>query len=101
MRVCPVAQSCLTLCDPVDCSLPDSSVHGIFQEYWRELLFALPGDPPDPGIKPMSPVSPALQVDSLPLSHQGSPQIKVIHLYKKKKKNELFLKGCIENWQKM
>ena len=26
-----VAQSCLTLSDPTDCSLPDSSVHGIFQ----------------------------------------------------------------------
>ena len=26
------AQSCLTLCDPMDCSLPDSSVHGISQE---------------------------------------------------------------------
>ena len=26
-----VAQSCLTLCDPVGCSLPGSSVHGIFQ----------------------------------------------------------------------
>ena len=26
-----VAQSCPTLCDPMDCSLPDSSVHGIFQ----------------------------------------------------------------------
>ena len=25
------AESCLTLCDPVDCSLPGSSVHGIFQ----------------------------------------------------------------------
>ena len=24
-------QSCLTLCDPVDCSLPGSSIHGIFQ----------------------------------------------------------------------
>ena len=30
-----VAQSCLTLCDPMDCSLPGSSVHGIFQA--REL----------------------------------------------------------------
>ena len=31
-----VAQSCLTLSDPMDCSLPGSSVHGIFQakEYW-------------------------------------------------------------------
>ena len=29
--VSEVAQSCLTLCDPIDCSLPGSSVHGIFQ----------------------------------------------------------------------
>ena len=30
-----VAQSCLTLSDPMDCSLPGSSVHGIFQaKYW-------------------------------------------------------------------
>ena len=28
---CLVAKSCLTLCDPVDCSLPGSSVHVIFQ----------------------------------------------------------------------
>ena len=29
--VCEVAQSCLTLCNPVDCSLPGSSLHGILQ----------------------------------------------------------------------
>ena len=29
--MCSVAQSCLTLCDPMDCSPPGSSVHGIFQ----------------------------------------------------------------------
>ena len=29
--VCEVAQSCMTLCNPVDCSLPSSSIHGIFQ----------------------------------------------------------------------
>ena len=115
-----VAQSCLTLRDPLDCSLPGPSVHGIFkarvlawvaidfsdvskqiplniayacacsvvsdsvtlwtvahqaplskkfsrQEYWSGLPFPSPGDLPDPGIKP---VSPALQADSLPLSHQ-------------------------------
>ena len=28
---CVCAQPCLTLCDPMDCSLPGSSVHGIFQ----------------------------------------------------------------------
>ena len=32
--VCVQAQSCLTLCDPVDCSQPRSPVHGIFQT-WR------------------------------------------------------------------
>ena len=29
--VCSVTQTCPTLCDPMDCSLPGSSVHGIFQ----------------------------------------------------------------------
>ena len=28
---CAVAQSCLTLCDPMDRSLPGSSIHGILQ----------------------------------------------------------------------
>ena len=30
-KVKEVAQSCPTLCDPMDCSLPGSSIHGIFQ----------------------------------------------------------------------
>ena len=55
-RVCVWAQSCLTLCDPVDCSPPGSSVHGISQARRLEWLpFPSPGDLPDPGIKPMSP----------------------------------------------
>ena len=29
--VCSISQSCPTLCDPMDCSLPGSSVHGAFQ----------------------------------------------------------------------
>ena len=33
-----VAQSCLTLCDPMDCSLPGSSVHGIFQAILLEWI---------------------------------------------------------------
>ena len=37
------------------------------QEYGGGLPFPLPGDLPDPGIKPMSPVFSALQVDSLPV----------------------------------
>ena len=45
------------------------------QEYGSGLPFPPPGDLPDPGIGPTSPESPALQVDSLLLSHQGSPDI--------------------------
>ena len=33
-----VAQSCPTLCDPMDCSLPGSSVHGIFQAIVLECI---------------------------------------------------------------
>ena len=42
------------------------------QEYWSGLPCPPPGDLLDPRIKPVSPVSPALQTDSLLLSHQGS-----------------------------
>ena len=52
MRVCSVTQSRPTLCSPMDCSPPGSSVHGIFQqEYWSGLPFPSPGDLPNPGIK--------------------------------------------------
>jgi len=44
------------------------------QEYWTGLPCPLPGDLPDLGIEPMSPVASALQADSLPLSHWGSPE---------------------------
>ena len=39
-----VAQSCLTLSDPMDCSLPRSSVHGIFQARvleWVDIAFSV------------------------------------------------------------
>ena len=43
------------------------------QEYWNGLPFPPPGDLPEPRIELMSPVSSALQADSLQLSHQRSP----------------------------
>ena len=57
-----LAHSYLTLCNPMDCSSPDSSVHGIFfrQEYRSGLLFPPPGDFSDPGIEPTPLASPAL-----------------------------------------
>ena len=57
-------KQCLTLCNPLDCNPPGSSVHRILrQEYWSGLPFPSPGDFPNPGIEPRSPV---LQADSLP-----------------------------------
>ena len=43
------------------------------QECWSGLPFPSPGALPDPGIKLMSPAAPSLHMDSLPLSHPGSP----------------------------
>ena len=64
MCLCLVAQSCPTLCDPLDCSPPGSSVHQGFsrQECWSGLLSPPPWDLLNPGIKPRST---ALQADSL------------------------------------
>ena len=55
--VCMLAQSCLTLFDPMDCGLPGSSVHGILQqEYWSGLPFPSPGNLLNPGNVPTSPM---------------------------------------------
>ena len=44
------------------------------QEHWSRLPFPPSGELPDPGIEPMSLVSPALQADSLPIEPWGKPQ---------------------------
>ena len=48
-----VAQSCPTLCNPMDCS--SLSMRFSRQAYWSGLLFPSPGDLPNPGIEPRSP----------------------------------------------
>ena len=61
------------LWEPMDCSPPDSSVHGILQTRtleWITIPFFRGSS--QPGIEPR-PL--ALQADSLPLSYQGSPRI--------------------------
>ena len=59
-----VAQSGWTLCHPMGCSLPGSSVRGILQTIILEwVTYPFFRGSPDPGIKPGSP---ALQEDSLP-----------------------------------
>ena len=49
-----VAQSCPTLFDPMDCSLPGSSVEFSRQENWSGLPFPSPEDLPNPGVEPRS-----------------------------------------------
>ena len=58
--VCVCVCSVVSDCDPMDCSLPGSSVHGIFQqEYWSRLPFPTPGNLPNPGMESESLASPA------------------------------------------
>ena len=64
-------QSCSTLCDPEDCSPSVSSVHGILQARilkYAAISFSRGSSWPRDRI-----TSPALQANSLPLSHLGSP----------------------------
>ena len=61
-----VAQSCPTLCDPMTIQSMEFSR----PEYWSGQPFPSPGDLPNPGIEPRSPV---LQADSLPAEPQGKP----------------------------
>ena len=59
-----VAQSCSTLCNQMDYSLPGSSMHIILQARILEwVAIPSPGDLPNPGIEPQSL---ALQADSIP-----------------------------------
>ena len=59
-----VAQSCLTLCKPIDLAVQAPLSMGFSrQEYWSRLLFTSPRDRPNLGSESESP---ALKADSLP-----------------------------------
>ena len=73
--MCVFAQSCRTLCGPLDSSTLRTrqaplSMGFPRQEYWSELPFPTSGTLPKPGVKPGSP---ALQVDSLQTAPLGKP----------------------------
>ena len=73
-----VAQSCPSLCNPMDYSLPGSSVHGILQARILESVAILsPGDHPNPGTESRSP---ELQADSLPSEPQQVDRHKLLYL---------------------
>ena len=81
-RESEVTQSCPTLCDPMDCSLPGSpAMEFSRKEYWSGLPFPSPGDLPHPVIEAGSP---ALWAEALLLSDQESSNRE----QKIKKKNE-------------
>ena len=76
MCACLVIQLCQTLCDPFDCSLQAAlSMQFSRQEYCSVLPAPTPGYVYNPGIKAVSPVSPALQVESLTTEPSGKPKI--------------------------
>ena len=81
-----VAQSCLTLRDPMDYILPGSSVQAPTatplyllsrQEYWSGLPLPSPGDLPNAGTEPGSPT---LQANALPSEPPGKPSLARKHL---------------------
>ena len=68
-------QSCLTLCDPMDYSLPGFFVYEILQARILEWLpFPSPGDLPNPGFEPRSP---ALEADALTSEPPGKLMDKI------------------------
>ena len=67
-------QLCLTLCNPIYCNLPCSSVHGIFQAgILKGVAMRSPRDLPGPGIELTSLMSPAMVGGLLPLAPPGKP----------------------------
>ena len=57
VNVCMQSLGRIPLCDPIDCSSPGSSAHGIFQiGILQWVAISYPRGLPDPGIKPESPV---------------------------------------------
>ena len=93
---CLVTKSCPTLCKPMDCNAPGSSVHGILQvRILERVAISFSGDLPNQGIEPKSP---ALQTDSSPLSHGGTYSLKMVSfnsehvIYLKKPQRFLLIK---------
>ena len=95
MSDCSVTQLCPILWDPVDCSLPGSSDHGIFQVkiLWVRCHFLLQGIFPTQGLNLY--LSPAFQADSLPLSHRGRKPPLLHRPYKWGLLQVIFKKGSL------
>ena len=85
--VCVVAQSCLTVCDSMDCSSPGSSAHWILQARileWVAISFS----------RGLNPVSPHCRQILCCLNHQGNPWVMNVP----KKSKQIMLFWCWEVW---
>ena len=74
--LCRVVQLCPTLCDPMDCSLPGSSVHEISQARileWVAIPFSRGIFPIQGSNEPLSPATPALAGGFFITNHLESP----------------------------
>ena len=89
--------SCVQLCDPLDCSPPGSSVHGILQAGILEwVAISSSRESSWPRTEPMSPSSPALAGRSLSLSHLGSTLISCNNLNgNESEKKNVYMYICI------
>ena len=96
---CSVAQLCLTLGDPMDCSPPGSSVHGVLQARILEWV-AMPS--PRRSSRPRDWTLRLLcllhwQADSLPPSHLGSP----MNLLRGGERQSSSLTGLLPRWKQV
>ena len=80
----------------MDCSLPGSSIYGIFQASILEwVATSFSGDLPNPGIKPRSPI---LQADALPSEPPGKPQCILLYIWLIKELMDKILFCKIKNY---
>ena len=78
---CLFTKSYPTPVTPVNCSLPDSSVHGFLrQAHWSGLPFPSPGDLPNPGIKPRDHIYISC-IGSQILYHRATREAPYIYVY--------------------
>ena len=78
--MCACSQLYPTLCDLMDCNPPDSSVHGILQARILEwVAISSSRGSSQTRVRTKSPVSPALQVESLAIEAPGKPHFSYKH----------------------
>ena len=94
------ARSVVSDCDPMDCSLPGSSVPGILQARTLErAAISSSRGSSRPGTEPASLASPALQAGSLPRNHLGNRAFKqFLNMQALLSKSFMLKEECKSHW---